>query len=457
MNKNFLFFLLAIINLIVANLIFFESDGKNQEASMIMLICFIALSLQYAYITASGKLRPVSFSLLLFWCYGMTMPGLLQIRNNEFYWTSSIITSEIIVSASWTYLASIASFLAGYHFSKFHYRSTKLTLNNYQTLSSKIASILIVAIAISYSIFAFSIIGITPFLSTRATASLLIGELGVNRAGVGLLRALPGSLAITAFLICSYQIFLLNNKTRLIYSLAWISFTLMFITNFPISIPRFTMISIAIVVGLTVGRSYFIKYKTLIYTTAPITLFLIFPFLGQFNRSEDLNFNFSTISPTESMLHGDFDGFQSIMNAINLVATEGETLGGRLMSSILFFLPRSIWENKFDPTGSEAARSAGYQFLNISMPLPGEFYTDFGLLGMLICMGIFGILIKYLDIKMEIQKSNGAKVEVAMIGIIISAYMPIIFRGSLLAIIGPAAVSISIIILWGLIRKLKIK
>ena len=80
---------------------------------------------------------------------------------------------------------------------------------------------------------------------------------------------------------------------------------------------------------------------------------------------------------------GDFDGFQSIINTVIYVNTYGFSYGNQIISSILSFIPRSIWASKADPTGSVAASAAGYEYVNISAPLPAEFFIDFGFIGLI--------------------------------------------------------------------------
>jgi oligosaccharide repeat unit polymerase len=132
---------------------------------------------------------------------------------------------------------------------------------------------------------------------------------------------------------------------------------------------------------------------------------------------------------------GDFDGLQSINNAVLLVESSGLQGGKQLLSSILFFLPRTAWPTKAEPTGIVAARAAGYKFLNISQPIPGEFFVDFGLTGMALCAAILAFLMLRLD--RWIDKTWNSVPASRLIAGAFVAYSLMIFRGSLGAVIGP--------------------
>jgi hypothetical protein len=86
----------------------------------------------------------------------------------------------------------------------------------------------------------------------------------------------------------------------------------------------------------------------------------------------------------------DFDGFQQIINSIGYVHEHGYTLGRYSLSTLLFFVPRSVWSGKATPSAIDVAEDRGYWFTNLSMPIHSEVYLEFGLIGLLVFAWLLG-------------------------------------------------------------------
>lgn len=450
------FVMIMTVNLSIAIAILF-SASENPLAGALLLTSFVVLSWLYAYIALSGRLRPVSFMLLLFWCYGMMMPALYQVRMNQFYWYPMSVDTDQILPAAVMCLLSTLAYVLGYITSRSTLRHSapshdKIDARGYDRL----ASFILLAISLFYSAYAISRIGITHLVSTREAASSSLGDIGAGTTQIGMLQTLPASTCIATFMIIAFQRYLYPDSSLSMRMMFYASAVLMLAMNFPLSIPRFMMISIAMVILLTVFNGFLKRRKVWLYVSAPIAMYLVFPFLGQVTRGSEVESNFFVNSLSESMLHGDFDGFQSIMNVHLMVEEEGLSWGGRLLSAILFMVPRSIWSGKHEHTGADAAEAAGYDFLNVSMPLPGELFSNFGWVGVVVGLFLFGRLISRMDLSVEGGIGGRYAVEIAMIGIILAAYMPILFRGALLGVIAPTATAIGVVVLWGFLRRLRI-
>jgi oligosaccharide repeat unit polymerase len=121
-------------------------------------------------------------------------------------------------------------------------------------------------------------------------------------------------------------------------------------------------------------------------------LLTMFPFLDKF-RALDLE-NFTWSIDLSTMNHGHFDAYQNFSRVveINLV-----TYGSQLVGSLLFFIPRFFWESKPIGSGAFLADTLNYDFYNISMPLIGEGFINFGLIGVVIFMFIYGLILGNLD------------------------------------------------------------
>lgn len=135
---------------------------------------------------------------------------------------------------------------------------------------------------------------------------------------------------------------------------------------------------------------------------------------------------------------GDFDGLQSITNVVLHTNRLGYEYGHQLLSACLFFVPRSFWSGKGEPTGSVVAETAGYKFLNVSMPLPGEFFIDAGWIGVVGGGLILGVILQKIDLFIDRNWYNSQKGR--LLAGLMAGYTIVIYRGTLIAIIGPFAV-----------------
>lgn len=119
---------------------------------------------------------------------------------------------------------------------------------------------------------------------------------------------------------------------------------------------------------------------------------LLYPLANVF-RSEE----FRTTSGAEAFATPDFDGFQQIVNAMVFSEDVGHSLGHYTSSALLFFVPRSLWEGKATPASIDVAEHRGYEFTNLSLPLPAELFLDFGMVGMVVLMFLLGWGLGWMD------------------------------------------------------------
>lgn len=100
---------------------------------------------------------------------------------------------------------------------------------------------------------------------------------------------------------------------------------------------------------------------------------------------------------TKAFTSVDFDGFQQTVNTLSYVQTHGITYGTHILAAFAYFIPRSLWTSKPLPASIIIAADRGYEFQNLSLPLPSELYLDTGLLGMLIIMTALGYFAQAMD------------------------------------------------------------
>ena len=131
----------------------------------------------------------------------------------------------------------------------------------------------------------------------------------------------------------------------------------------------------------------------------------VFPILNVFRRMSIYNENlFSALygmasNLQEEYLSSNYDAFSMIEGVRNYVEVADFTYGHQLLGAIFFFVPRSIWAAKPIGTGAMIAKFQGQLFSNISCPLIGEGYINFGIFGVVLFAFVFGILCTILDRK----------------------------------------------------------
>ncbi|WP_405378519.1 O-antigen polysaccharide polymerase Wzy [Nonlabens sp. Asnod3-A02] len=94
-----------------------------------------------------------------------------------------------------------------------------------------------------------------------------------------------------------------------------------------------------------------------------------------------------------------YDAFCNMGIVIEIVEEDGLFYGFQLLSALLFFIPRSIWEGKPDSSGiivgDHLIEKYDYYFANLSNPVVAEGYMNFGLLGVVFMAFILAISIVF--------------------------------------------------------------
>lgn len=201
-----------------------------------------------------------------------------------------------------------------------------------------------------------------------------------------------------------------------------------FIANYPLSLPRFILFSYIIAFFCFYFKSTF-KNKILVISSFGFGITTLFPYTSHITRGEgDFSLNIANYYSSS----GDFDSFQSIINVGIYVDMYGYTLGNQIASSLISFIPRSFWSAKGEPTGSITAAAAGYDYTNISSPLPAEFFIDFSYFGLIFISFLFGYFIRYVDQLSILSKKYTFNF---ILSIILISTIVIISRGAILAVI----------------------
>ena len=204
------------------------------------------------------------------------------------------------------------------------------------------------------------------------------------------MRVVPVFSIIYTYYHCKY-----NNKK----SICLIIFLIItIILNFPTSTTRY-WIGVVYLGLLIIVFNKFIKNRFFDILVI-IGLFIVFPFLQIFKwytLSDILSGNIKITNFLTIFNNMDFDAYYLFQRSLAYVHINQYTFGKQLTSSIFFFIPRAIWNNKPYPTGQFLGISQNSSFTNLSCPLIGEMFIDFGILGVVLSAIILSRVISKLD------------------------------------------------------------
>lgn len=182
----------------------------------------------------------------------------------------------------------------------------------------------------------------------------------------------------------------------------WVSFfmlALAILAMFPTGIPRFQVGAIYLpflLIGFWSAANYLCipvwGRQMILPNVLMMGIFLIFPVLDIFRwhaKGDSLN-----VFGSDTMLAGHFDAYQMLARALSV---GNISHGEGFLGAVLFFIPREIWTSKPIGSGQIISHLSNLSFDNVSMPLVGEFYLNFGFFGVVICSIILGLLFRSMD------------------------------------------------------------
>lgn len=178
----------------------------------------------------------------------------------------------------------------------------------------------------------------------------------------------------------------------------------------------------------------YINSSSKLYSFILIIFAIFFPLGAMLNPkrfiSEQFNFQDLFINYYNTL---NYDSWANVAGSIEYVSREGLQYGYQLLSTILFWFPRSIWEDKGVASGQLLGEFMEQKYsmwiTNISFPIISEGYVDFGILGVVIYASIFAIISSKLDIIISQTK----KPEYLFLALLTSFSYIFLIRGPLLS------------------------
>lgn len=418
---------------------------------MIEIILFFCLAIFILSSLICCKYKGYGYIPIFFSCYFifiLIIPAFFHVEKNIYPFYGLSYSFEDQFNASIILLFFSIFFWLGF-FLKRPSRRKKNDINDIVKIDRTRFFLIYFLIFLLLAFYIFSH-GIDSFLVRRSEFDR--GDFGSNSVIADIILSSFKSLSFGAVF---YLIALKSKINKMIWVVCFLlSLSFFLIINYPLALSRFMFFSyIIVILCFYIPPSF--KSKLLIFTIFGLGITTIFPYFSYITRGDtDDKFSINMLEYYQSS--GDFDGFQSIVNSVLYVDKYGYTFGTQIVSSIFSFIPRSIWTSKAEPTGLITASAAGYDFTNISSPLPAEFYIDFGILGVIFFSFTFGCFLRSFDGK----RLNDNKINLRyIISILLISLIPIISRGSLLAILNSVYAEIFIFCLLYCIffKKIRLK
>lgn len=179
-----------------------------------------------------------------------------------------------------------------------------------------------------------------------------------------------------------------------------VSVVCLLLTCFPTSLSRYAAGSIYVCLLVNVCFWFQKKHRFMLLMT--IGIIFMFPVMDLYRYRSIKEVSFSEIvnsifSVKKYFNSGNYDAYQMLIVTIKYTEKYGVTYGRQLMGALLFFIPRQIWNTKPIGSGAYMAGILNLEFNNISCPIVGEAYINFGLIGIVVFAFMFGYFMKKID------------------------------------------------------------
>jgi oligosaccharide repeat unit polymerase len=430
--------LVPILAICAAAAIFFLSSlfgDQHQWARLVLSITLVPLILSISRQAGSAGSNMISLITLLYFCFVLIVPALIQTASGEFPFYQKSYDSNAVLMAAIIVAVNSFAFVIGYSIYRGKGPSRLAKIRGPAPIW---ALILVIAACVAIVVLGLGVVGWDSFWLVRAEAEAEQARLDLASSA---LLPIVRIAAVLPFLLILGHLRISRSRWR-----GWLlplgaAAALAFLFNNPLNTARFQQMAIIISIIFVIAPLFKPAFKTAfvaIYAVAMTTLFPLLSIISRGNESDQLRNAFVYMATS-----GDVDGFQSVINVVVMVQQNGITWGLRLISALLVFVPRTVWDDKQLPTGTEAADFVGYGFTNVSSPLPSEFYADFSWFGVIVGALALGYFVSRLDRFLAICISESRFYLVVVCGVL-AGYITILLRGSLMGVLAPIAASVGL-------------
>ncbi len=386
---------LTVLLLIIVVFCFVSLRNSQLNSSDISVFLTFAVNIvisAFLLIRAARK-HPYSFQ-VLFWMFGLVFFGiapLVQFLNRWAPWNLIYENTEII-NCNLLILLWYICFVFGSKIRlRFIFVKKQTTSQNANRLSKTG-----VDIAVFFTVLFSGILIVTN------------GITGLFFRGARVAISDSSTIALLSYhvfkntILFTFAVLLQNVKVN--YQnrkLCFVIGTLFFITCFPTGLSRYMLG--AYYLGLLIlfaGRKKIGVWFTILVFLGLTITFPVMSVFRSFSGFQSYDSFIDSIGPSlnGAFLTANYDTHNMIITSMHYIAAFGFSWGRQLMGAILFFIPRSVWPTK--PIGSGAMAISAlnmFGFTNVSMPLIGEAFINFGIIGVVLFAIITGWCTSLID------------------------------------------------------------
>lgn len=269
-------------------------------------------------------------------------------------------------------------------------------------------------------------------------ASHVFADAGSSKASGGLLYAI---LIVTPFVLSFVWLSAVKRWSALIArqkACACLTVLITLLIENPVAQSRFWVATVYVSLAATVLRNRPAAGRAVIPAALGF-LVIVFPFSDIF-RYNTSRHALQVVDPLTMLASkGDFDAFPQLNATLLHVQDHGTSHGGQVLGAMLFFLPRVIWPGKAVDTGVLLGRENSLGNVNLSAPLWAEGFINFGVVGVIAFLAVFGYIMHKLVVHAR-QLGLGPAPEY-----LIGVFSFVLLRGSLLQSMGTTFVLVTIL------------
>lgn len=378
----------------------------------------LAVATGFLLIASFCLLRLLAFSrthtpapgAIVFYAFTLTMLALVpsyHFSTGQWPWSrvldeSSVALAQIIV------VLGIAAFELGYFLARY-FRSTSQSARDYQLVRFPVIPIAAITLVSFTTLLVF--VPVDALLGSRTSYLELVLARGLAFGLiVNSIIQVPAGLALV---YTSANLSLLKRQLgRWAFPFWLVIAALSLACVNPVITARYWLGSVALgALLLAIVRYTPIHRINRRWASSVVLVLLVaYPLADVFRYVELRDFSgFSDMDAGPAALSSpDYDSFVMIAEGAQMAGTEGAAKGRQLVGALLFFVPRSVWNNKPVHTGNEVATTRHFPYHNLSAPLFVEGYVDFGFAGTLVFLCIFGVAARLSDTRFRMQIESGS-------------------------------------------------
>lgn len=253
--------------------------------------------------------------------------------------------------------------------------------------------------ALVSSVFFIGLIGLVGFNNLAVR-----GEANVGDVGSPLVTVLNYFLRSAPVFVLGYFIIQLRDK-QMRFQLTSILLLLFlfcetYISNNPESMSRFQVAAVYLGIILLMIKPTAMKSRTfeILFVLVIVVAFPFFSLLKRLTMAEALSSGFFSNFELLTIFNNvDFDAYSMLCRIIRQVDYSGLMLGRQILSTLFFFVPRAVIPIKGVPTGTLIAELQHQWYTNLSAPVIGEAFIDFGYLGIIVYALVLTVFLIRID------------------------------------------------------------